>query len=101
MHYKKYGPDIFLEPFIETYYIWEDATNVDALILESPPSAYCAMVFNLGDEYKAGIYGENLLVTSEIFFAGQATKSYTLKLKGKISMIGVVFRATSLYYFLR
>ena len=100
MFYKKYEPTPKLKSFINTYYIWEDFSNTKPLIIESPPSSYCAMVFNLGDKYKAGVYGEELSNTHEIFFIGQATKSYTLNLSGKICMIGVVFYATSLYHFL-
>lgn len=100
MFYKKFNPTDGLKPFIHTYYVWENLNNTSSLIIESPPSAYSAFVFNLGDEYKAGIYGKRLMITPRIFLTGQATKSYSLELQGKISMVGVVLKATTLYYFI-
>ncbi len=99
MHYQKYSPNPSLRSFIQTYYIWENPDNANVLTIESPPSAYTAMVFNLGEPFLAGVYGGKLYQVPLCFFTGQATQSYTLKLSGKIFMIGVVLKATSFYHF--
>ncbi len=98
MFYKKYEPSHELKSFIHTYYLWEDLRDENPLIIESPPSAYGGIVFNFGDQYMAGVYDHQLEITPRIFFTGQATKSYTLELFGRISMIGLVLKATTLYY---
>ena len=98
MLYKKYKPSDKLSPFIHTYYQWVKS-NTEPLVVESPPSAYTALVFNLGEAHQFAPMGEEMRYAPSIYFAGQATKSYSLKFSGNIAMIGAVLYAPSIYKF--
>ena len=50
----------------------------------------------MGEDYKAGVYAEELIPTIWNFFTGQATKSYRLELSGIISINGVVLKEKDL-----
>lgn len=96
MIYKKFIPHKSLKPFIECYYIWESSTLGSSLIVESPPSSFCSMVFNYGDDYTIFNDKYDGIRPNKCFFSGQAIKSYQLALKGTIGMLGIVFRPAGL-----
>jgi AraC-like DNA-binding protein len=97
MIYQKFKPCDQLIPFVRTYYSWENPENNDNIIVESPPSAYTGLVFNLGDDCKFGLLEKPRQLLPKAYYSGQATTSYTLELNGKISMFGAVLNATTLY----
>lgn len=52
MIYLKFDPCNTLLPFVECYFIWESVEEpVHDLVVESPPSGFCSIVFNCGDGY--------------------------------------------------
>lgn len=92
MHYKKFSPATALRPYVKSYYILEHNAYLQTPVeLRSPPSGLAGMVFNYGD---AGCVlhknGERIQNPTH-FVAGQFRKSYTLRLKGQIGMVGVIF----------
>ena len=66
-------------------------------VVESPPSAYTALVFNLGDAHQFASIGEKMRYAPTTYLAGQATRSYSLKFSGNIAMVGAVLYATSIF----
>lgn len=101
MEYKQFQAVEALQPFIRCFYLWKDAQPNAPLIIESPPSSYNAIVFNFGDAYKVGLYDRNRQVTPQVFFTGQATKSYSLEFTGEIYIIGLVLKPTTLYHLIQ
>lgn len=100
MHYQKYKPGNLLEPYVECYYSWNHAEVFDAPFeTESPPSGYTAMVFNFGDTYEVCIEEDNWEQTPPTFITGQSTRTYSLRMKGKLNIVGVVFKPATLYDF--
>ena len=100
MRYQKFKPAAALVPFIECYFIWE-GDAVDGLKVQSPPSGFSSMVFNYRAPYLASVYQGRLSEVPRCFVSGQFTSNYTLELKGKIGMAGIVLRPCSLYNFFR
>jgi AraC-like DNA-binding protein len=97
MLYKKFKPSAFLEPLVETFFIWECAfaQNIP-LIVESPPNGYASIVFNYGDAYSIVNEKYDNQKVPGSFLSGQSTKCYQLHLAGRIAMIGVVFKPAAL-----
>lgn len=98
MFYEKYRPAKVLDKFVKCYFLWEG--NADTIInIESPPSALCSLVFNYCDEY----YISNQKYTNQVvpssFIAGQALGNYTLHLKGRIGIVGIVFKPAAIFHF--
>ncbi|MBM1107823.1 AraC family transcriptional regulator [Aurantibacter crassamenti] len=98
MQYKKFKPDKALSEFVECYFSWEGTTD-GPRDLESPPSALCSLVFNLGDAYEISNYKYERNSVPKTFIGGQAIKNYTLHLEGNISMIGAVLKPSALFNF--
>ncbi|MBN8822171.1 MULTISPECIES: AraC family transcriptional regulator [unclassified Spirosoma] len=101
MFYQKYFPAPHLAPFVECYYIWEnkpDATTwalptSKPAVIESPPTGFGSIVFNLGAPYSVGTTQRNSIrVVPTAFMTGQATHQYRLYLPDHIHMLGIVFR---------
>ncbi|CAN5124377.1 helix-turn-helix domain-containing protein [soil metagenome] len=90
MLYQKIKPHPALQPFVECYFLWESNVLHFPLQVESPPNGFAAMVFNFGDTYT---YETGPAPRS--FITGQATHNYTMELKGKIGMAGIVFKPAS------
>ncbi len=97
MYYQKFAPRQELTTYIECYYVWEnDKEDTFPLKVESPPPAFTSIVFNYGDDYfVSSSFNEDQNVPRQ-FIVGQQTKSYTLKLTGKIGMAGIVFKPTGI-----
>jgi AraC-like DNA-binding protein len=98
MIYKKIAPCILLEPYVETFYVWETAINHSGISkIESPPSGFASIVFNYGKAYKVDNDKKGEITVPASFMTGQATKKYGLSLTGDLGMIGVVFKPSALY----
>ena len=97
MIYQKFQSCGLLQPYIECYFNWESSGKLEKeLVVESPPSGFCSMVFNLGDKYfLQNKKYPNLPVPNE-FVAGQSIYSYKLSFHGNISIAGVVFKPAAL-----
>lgn len=98
MLYKKFQPTLELIPFVDCLFVWEGGTN-EILLVQSPPSGFNALVFNYADPYWAFLQEEQKDQVPLAFASGQFTGNYHLELKGKIGMIGIVLKASSLYNF--
>ena len=97
MQYLKFHPCKILEPFVECYYVWQSGTEpVKNLVVESPPSGFCAIVFNSGDPYFLENKKYERLAVPKEFVAGLSIYSYNLYLNGNISVAGIVFRPAGL-----
>jgi AraC-like DNA-binding protein len=97
MQYLKFSPCKQLEPFIECYFIWQTVSGpVQNMVVESPPTGFCSIVFNSGDPYFLHNKKYEKLEVPEVFVAGQAIYSYKLFLNGCISMAGIVFKPAGL-----
>jgi AraC-like DNA-binding protein len=85
-----------LQPFVECYFIWQSEEPVHNLILESPPSGFCSIVFNCGDDYFVHNKKYERLPVPRQFIAGQSIYSYQLFLNGNIYIAGIVFKPAAL-----
>jgi len=98
MRYQKFPPSAELKPFVECYFIWEGEAK-ESLDVQSPPSSFTAMVFNYGDQYEAYQHSTARAVVPKAFVCGLFTSNYHLVLKGKIGIVGIVFRPSALHNF--
>lgn len=97
MIYKKFKASEQLQPFVECYFIWESLDEqVVNLVVESPPSGFCSIVFNCGDDYFLQNKKYERLAVPKQFIAGQSIYSYKLFLNGDISIAGIVLKPTAL-----
>jgi AraC-like DNA-binding protein len=96
MFYKKFLPDPSLVPYVDCLFVWERAYS-EYLLVQSPPSGFNAMVFNYADPYRAYFQKDKIEEVPLAFASGQFTGNYHLELTGKIGMIGIVFKPTSLH----
>ena len=97
MEYQKFQPCQLLEPFVECYFVWQSANAaVTGLVVESPPSGFCSIVFNAGDPYTLQNKKYEKLVVPREFIAGQAIYSYKLSFNGIINIAGIVFKPAAL-----
>jgi len=97
MIYRKFSPCEVLTPFIECYYVWEsEGEVVKDFSVESPPSGFCAIVFNSGDDYYLQNKKYERLAVPKNFIAGQSIYSYKLFLSGVISISGIVLKPAAL-----
>ena len=97
MNYQKFRPCEILHPFVECYFVWEsDGEIIKDMVVESPPTGFCSIVFNFGDEYFITNKKHEKLRVPRQFVSGQSIYSYKLFLNGIISIIGIVFKAAAL-----
>ena len=97
MKYQKFRPCNLLQPFVECYFVWDSEELIaETLVLESPPSGFCSIVINNGDEYFLQNKKYEHLQVPKRFIAGQSIYTYKLFLKGKISSTGIVLKPTAL-----
>jgi AraC-like DNA-binding protein len=66
------------------------------MVVESPPSGFCSIVFNTGDLYFLQSKKYEKLPVPKAFIAGQSIYSYKLFLNGNISIAGIVFKPAGL-----
>ena len=94
--YQKYGPQSTLEPFIVCYYALA-YSHGETRIVQSPPSGYTAIIFNLGDPYAVRMAAEKDFVTlPDCIVAGQQTRNYRIRLSGDVRQVGIVFKPTAM-----
>ncbi|MCH6234958.1 helix-turn-helix domain-containing protein [Cognataquiflexum rubidum] len=98
MIYKKYPPALDLMPYLDCLFIWERDSS-EPLVVQSPPSGFNALVFNYSDPYWAYQNETQKEKVPIAFVSGQFTANYHLEVNGKIGIIGVVLKASSLYNF--
>ncbi|HEX2536168.1 MAG TPA: helix-turn-helix domain-containing protein [Chitinophagaceae bacterium] len=97
MQYLKFMPAEVLRPFVVCYYSWQSGGEpVKDLVVESPPSGYCSIVFNSGAPYYLQNKKHERLPVPAQFVAGQSIYSYRLFLDGLISTAGIVFKPAAL-----
>jgi AraC-like DNA-binding protein len=97
MIYRKFTPDPILASFVECYFAWESGDLLkDELVVESPPSGFCSIVFNCGDIYHLQNKKYDRLIVPKQFISGQSIYSYRLFLSGNISIVGIVFKPAAL-----
>lgn len=97
MIYQKFKPCETLHSFVECYFVWESLDElIKNLVIESPPSGFCSIVFNCGDDYFLQNKKHERLTVPRQFIAGQSIYSYKLFLNGKISIAGIVFKPAAL-----
>lgn len=97
MQYLKFFPCKELAPFVECYFVWQSVSGpVQNIEVESPPTGFCAIVFNSGDPYFLENKKYEKLQVPAAFVSGQAIYSYKLFLNGHISMAGIVFKPAGL-----
>jgi AraC-like DNA-binding protein len=98
MFYKKYQPSTELVPYVNCFFLWE-RNSEEPLVVQSPPSGFEALVFNFADPYLA-YQSETAKEVAPISFAsGQFTTNYHIEIIGRIEVIGIVFKASSLFNF--
>lgn len=98
MEYRKVAPTPLLKSFVECYFIWQGEVS-ESLDVQSPPNGFNAMVFNYAAPYEAYQNNGSRVPVPKAFVSGMFTSNYHLVLSGKIGMIGVVFRPSSLHNF--
>lgn len=97
MFYRKYIPCDILNQYIECYFVWEsEAPLREPMIIESPPSSFCSVVFNYGEAYTLQNKKYESLQVPLQFISGQSIYSYKLNLQGTIGMCGIVFKPAAL-----
>lgn len=97
MLYRKFRPSKKWTPFVECFYVWEKGGVPEKpLVVESPPSGFCSIVFNYGDPYTLHNKKYESFCVPAAFLAGQSIYLYSLTLKGAIGMAGIVFRPAAL-----
>ena len=96
MRYQKFQPVSELKPFVECYFIWEGNAH-SGLQVQSPPNAFCSMVFNYGDPYTASQNNAPPMEVPKAFLSGQFTANYTLELKGMIAVAGIVLKPCTVH----
>ena len=96
MYYQKFFPCAELAPFVECYYIWENEKADRSFSVESPPTAYTAIVFNYADDYYVSTIKVHKQKVPKQFIVGQLTHSYTLHLPGKIGVAAIVFKPSGI-----
>jgi AraC-like DNA-binding protein len=97
MNYQKFKAADLLHDYVECYYSWQSGgVPVQNLVVESPPSGFCSIVFNSGDIYYLQNKKHERLAVPRHFVAGQSIYSYKLFLSGHISLVGAVFKPAAL-----
>lgn len=99
MFYQKFVPAPVLSPFVECYFVWESRRTITPqtpVVIESPPTGFGSLVFNLGVPYAVETPRLGKTTVPGQFLTGQATRQYRLHLNGAISMVGIVFKPAGL-----
>jgi AraC-like DNA-binding protein len=97
MIYQKFIPSEALNPYVECYFVWHSSdAAVNNLVVESPPTGYCSIVFNCGDDYHIRNKKYDRLKVPRQFISGQSIYSYSLFFDGIISLCGIVLKPTAL-----
>lgn len=98
MHYQKFKPCEQLQPFVECYFSWKGLPEKE-LDVQSPPTGFCAIVFNCATPYQSYQNSTVRMAVPLAFACGPFTSNYHLVLKREIAMVGIVFKASALHNF--
>lgn len=82
---------------MECYFSWEGANLRTPQRIDSPPSAFSAIVFTLGNPHSAVDAQDCKTQIPHSFISGQATRNYQLEIQGNFTQFGIVFRPTAIY----
>jgi len=85
-----------LQPFVECYFIWKGDASM-GMQVQSPPNAFCSMVFNYEDPYMASQSNGSPMEIPKAFLSGQFTANYTLELNGRIGVAGIVLKPCTVH----
>lgn len=97
MRYRKFNPSSILSSFVECYFIWDSEGRLETpMVIESPPSGFCSIVFNYADPYYLQNKKYERLAVPMQFISGQSIYSYKLFLEGEIGVAGIVFKPAAL-----
>ncbi|MDH5366715.1 MAG: AraC family transcriptional regulator [Cyclobacteriaceae bacterium] len=96
MEYKKYTSKKTTSFICEGYFYWKGEVEKE-LDVQSPPTSYNALVFNLGDLCYGYQHNNKTLPIPQNFVCGQFTNNYHLVIKGEIEMVGIIFKPTAMY----
>ena len=97
MFYRKYKPSDLLSTFVECYFVWDsEGPLAEPMVVESPPSSFCAIVFNYSDPYLLKNKKYDQLEVPAQFLSGRSVYSYKLFLQANIGMAGIVFKPAAL-----
>lgn len=98
MQYVKYQPKQLLRDFIECYFIWRSEAPKATILVDSPPSAFSAIIFNLAGRHSVRIDPNSLIKLPSAFISGQSIKNYELAIETEIDQVGIVFKPSGLYH---
>jgi AraC-like DNA-binding protein len=98
MRYQKFPPVAALRPFVECYFVWEGEV-LKKTEVQSPPNCFGAIVFNYGDPSWAYQHTSPVTPVPDAFVCGLFTSNYHRVLKGKIGMVGIVFKPSAVHNF--
>jgi AraC-like DNA-binding protein len=77
--------------------VWRSSgQKVSNLVIESPPSGYCSIVFNSGGDYFLNNKKYERLTVPKQFISGQSIYSYKLFFDDVIDLTGIVLKPTGL-----
>ncbi|MBK8503990.1 MAG: AraC family transcriptional regulator [Saprospiraceae bacterium] len=96
MQYIKFAPSLPLKNLVECYYVWRSKDIIEPLWIDTPPTAFTAIVFNLERPHSVFLEGDKIFDLPQCFISGQSISNYTLKIQSKIDQIGIVFKPTGL-----
>jgi AraC-like DNA-binding protein len=100
MKYHLFEPCSELERYVERYYVLEHHDYMfSEMEINCKSNCYSAWVLNFGDTYRLQ-YKSHQVEMAQNMLAGLSTLPYSLFLKGKIFMFGVVFKGTAMNTFL-
>jgi AraC-like DNA-binding protein len=98
MQYIKYLPTQSLRNLVECYFIWRSPTPNSPIWVESPPSAFTAIIINLAGAHSVSTDGESFIRPPSSFISGQSIRNYSLLLDDEIDQLGIVFKPTGLHH---
>lgn len=96
MRYLKHYPAASLNTLVECYFSWEGDAE-EGLKVQSPPNCFTSITFNFENQYWASQNSSVPVLVPRAFVSGQFTSNYTLELKGRIGVVGVVLKPCSLF----
>jgi AraC-like DNA-binding protein len=94
MIFKRISPSVFIEDFIECYWILED-DNTTSIKQKIIPDGFPEIIFHYGDPYKISISGKWEIQTN-FLLAGQITKYFYLENTGTTGTFGIKLKPSAI-----
>ena len=98
MQYVKYLPVQPLKDIVECYFTWKAPAPIQPIWIDSPPSAFTAIVLNLAQTHSVRLNNKYTLKLPSSFVSGQSVSNYSLLVDSKIDQVGIVFKPTGLFH---